>query len=185
MAVRITYCCPQCQSDINSQYWLPPTSWMHVCKHCGAYVKRSGASIRSAWASFFFLAGFVPAWIVATFFSMVAMRSLGGICVGFIIALFVAAIPMQITGWIVGAVVALAADSAGERYSPRFNRDPYGSDYDDRSAGSALGSRGLACPHCDDLLTPEKVAGGWCETCGKKLPEHIRAAARRLHQDRD
>jgi hypothetical protein len=26
------------------------------------------------------------------------------------------------------------------------------------------------CPHCSVSLPPEEIAGGWCETCGKRLP---------------
>src|SRR4029079_12221418 len=117
--VRVTYLCPNCQGDINSQYWLPPSSYLHVCKRCGSHVLRSGASIRSAWANFFFMASFLPVWAFATLISAAAMRSLGGVCVGFVIALLVAAIPMQLTGWIIGTVISFAAPSPeNETYSP-------------------------------------------------------------------
>src|SRR5690348_5368403 len=35
------------------------------------------------------------------------------------------------------------------------------------------------CPHCDAILPPQELADGWCETCGKRIPSGIIAAAGR------
>jgi hypothetical protein len=34
----------------------------------------------------------------------------------------------------------------------------------------------LKCPNCDAALPASEVAGGWCESCGKKLPPSITPA---------
>jgi hypothetical protein len=33
----------------------------------------------------------------------------------------------------------------------------------------------ISCPFCHTGLPPQEVAGGWCETCGKKLPSAMLA----------
>ncbi len=37
--------------------------------------------------------------------------------------------------------------------------------------------RELICPNCDTRLAPGEVAGGWCETCGKKIPRYVTSGA--------
>jgi hypothetical protein len=34
----------------------------------------------------------------------------------------------------------------------------------------------FTCPKCSAGLSPQEVADGWCEACGKKLPPALRAA---------
>src|SRR4051812_1082580 len=29
------------------------------------------------------------------------------------------------------------------------------------------------CPTCEHRLTPEEVADGWCDTCGKRIPRYV------------
>ena len=31
----------------------------------------------------------------------------------------------------------------------------------------------LRCPNCDAVIPAGEVAGGWCESCGKKLPPSL------------
>jgi hypothetical protein len=38
-----------------------------------------------------------------------------------------------------------------------------------------MGSR--KCPACDALLQPQEITDGWCESCGKRLPAFVQAAA--------
>jgi hypothetical protein len=33
------------------------------------------------------------------------------------------------------------------------------------------------CPTCDTRLTASELRSGWCEACGKKIPEFVRATA--------
>jgi hypothetical protein len=35
------------------------------------------------------------------------------------------------------------------------------------------------CLHCGVLVPESDIAGGWCETCGKKLPESLRSKKKR------
>jgi hypothetical protein len=36
---------------------------------------------------------------------------------------------------------------------------------------------GVRCPNCEATIPPQEVAGGWCETCGKKIPPWAAAQA--------
>lgn len=33
------------------------------------------------------------------------------------------------------------------------------------------------CPHCDHALTDTEVEAGWCDSCGKKVPQQLLSAA--------
>jgi hypothetical protein len=35
------------------------------------------------------------------------------------------------------------------------------------------------CPNCDATLPASEIAGGWCETCGKRLPGMVAVAGGR------
>lgn len=35
----------------------------------------------------------------------------------------------------------------------------------------------LNCPNCQTLLPPQAIEDGWCETCGKKIPDGLRRRA--------
>lgn len=37
----------------------------------------------------------------------------------------------------------------------------------------------VSCPHCDAVLPPQQLADGWCDACGKKIPNHALAATTR------
>jgi hypothetical protein len=39
---------------------------------------------------------------------------------------------------------------------------------------------GFHCLHCNALVPESEIAGGWCETCGKKLPESLRSRKKRM-----
>jgi hypothetical protein len=36
----------------------------------------------------------------------------------------------------------------------------------------------IRCPKCSVVLEPKEITGGWCDRCGKKLPDEFLAAAR-------
>ena len=109
MAVRVTYHCPSCGSDINSQYWLPATHYVTACKACGKNVVRTGASIRDDWSWAFAYLGFLPLWAMLCFMPGMGKESIGSrILIGFLAALF-STVGLSILGWIVGMFVSLFA----------------------------------------------------------------------------
>ena len=117
MAVRITYHCPHCQSDINGQTWLPPVTKLDTCRACGGKVLRSGGSIRDAWSTSFMLLGFVPTWLAFTVsFAVNGAAGKGGLFaaafLSFIITLVPGALVLSVLGWIVGLFVSIFAPSA-------------------------------------------------------------------------
>lgn len=40
----------------------------------------------------------------------------------------------------------------------------------------------VTCPHCNATVSAGEATDGWCEKCGKKLPVHLAAAARRAQR---
>lgn len=36
----------------------------------------------------------------------------------------------------------------------------------------------VQCPNCNTLLPPQEITEGWCESCGRQLPNYVREAAR-------
>jgi hypothetical protein len=178
VAVRITYHCPVCSADINAQYWLPPVSRLHPCRRCGARVQRSGGSIVDAWRTFIMLAGYLPLAVTL----MVVFGVQGGeslvscVFLGLLAALFPGALGLMVLGFVVGGVVSvvLPEQPRAAPPPPPRPRDPEEEAYWD----------GEECPSCKAWLKPQELEGGWCEACGKKVPEYVLNDYRRLRRRR-
>ena len=110
MAVRVSYHCPHCASDINAQYWLPTVTYRHPCRVCGNIIERSPESIRASWSNTIPWLGFLPLWAALCVMPGLEKERVGSrIFLAFLITLLFGIVALSVFGWVIGLFVSILA----------------------------------------------------------------------------